>query len=48
MGLCESADMREQARNAAVIEKQIQVDKYQEQMTIKLLLLGRWIEFWKT
>jgi len=41
MGLCLSADLRAQARNAAVIEKQIQLDMYQEQLTIKLLLLGR-------
>jgi hypothetical protein len=40
MGLCESAEARAQTNQAAVIEKQIQLDKVKEQMTVKLLLLG--------
>ena len=41
MGVCQSADVRAQTRDAVVIERQIHLDKVKEQSTIKLLLLGR-------
>ncbi|CAM6000367.1 unnamed protein product, partial [Sphagnum balticum] len=40
MGMCSSAEVCAQETQAAVIEKQIQLDKIQEQRTVKLILLG--------
>jgi hypothetical protein len=41
MGMCQSAEVRAQATRAAVIEKQLEIDRINEQMTVKLLLLGK-------